>query len=111
MAQTITTQEPTNMVRMATGRYKDTGTVAEYTFSDLGFKPRYVRVINSASSGGSFEWIEGMADDSAIKRLAADGVQSLVTSNGITVTDRGFTLGVDTDINVSSEQISWVAMG
>lgn len=110
MAQTITTKLPGNTLRVATGRYLDTGTVAAYTFT-LGFKPRYVRVINSAATGGSFEWFEGMADASAIKRLAADGVQSLVTSNGITVSDTGFTLGLDTDINVTNEQVSFVAIG
>ena len=110
MTQTITQANPLVTSRIATGRYLDTGTVAAYTFT-LGFKPRYVRVINSAATGGSFEWFEGMADDSAIKRLAADGVQSLVTSNGITVSDTGFILGLDTDINVTSEQVSFVAIG
>lgn len=110
MTQTITQSNPLVTSRIATGRYLDTGTVAAYTFT-LGFKPRYVRVINSAATGGSFEWFEGMANDSAIKRKAADGVESLVTSNGITVSDNGFTLGLDTDINVTSEQVSFVAIG
>ena len=109
MAQTITTKSPRALAQIATGRYLDTGTVAAYKFT-LGFKPRYVRVINSAATGGSFEWFEGMADASAVKRLAADGVQSLVSSNGITVAEDGFTLGLDTDINVTSEQVSFVAM-
>lgn len=110
MAQTITTEYPQNVMRIATGEYLDTGTVAAYTFT-CGFKPRYVRVINSAATGGSFEWFEGMADASAIKRLAADGVQSLVETNGITVSNTGFTLGLDTDINVTSEQVQWIAIG
>ena len=111
MAQTITTKAPENMVRMATGRYLDTGTVAAYTFSDLGFKPRYVRVWNEAGTGGTMEWVEGMTAANGVKRLAADGVQSLVTEKGITVSSRGFIFGLDTDINVTSEQVSFVALG
>lgn len=94
---------------MATGRYLDTGTVAAYTFSDLGFKPRYVRVINN-TSGDEECWIEGMTAAHAFKRIAA-GTGAAITSLGITVTERGFTFGLDTDMNVSSEQVSWVALG
>lgn len=110
MAQTITTQEPTNVLRMATGRYLDTGTVAAYTFSDLGFKPRYVKVQNLAATGATLEWFEGMADASAVKRVTA-GDMTVITSLGITVTERGFTFGLDTDTNVTSEQVSWYALG
>lgn len=109
MAQTITTKIPTALLRMATGTYLDTGTVAAYQYTDLGFKPRYVKVINE-TSGDTIEWIEGMADAEGYKRVAA-GTGALVTSNGITVGERGFTLGLDTDINVTSEQVSWVAFG
>lgn len=108
MAQTITTKKPGVLAQVATGRYLDTGTVAAYTFT-LGFKPRYVKVVNLASSSASFEWFEGMADASAWKTTTS-GAGSLVTSNGITVSDTGFTLGLDTDVNVSNEQISWLAI-
>jgi len=109
MAQTIATKIPLNLLRMATGTYLDTGTVAAYEYSDLGFKPRYVRVLNE-TSGDQIEWIEGMADAEGFKRIAA-GTGAIVTSNGITVSARGFTLGLDTDINVTSEQCSWIAFG
>ena len=110
MAQTITTKAPLNTVRMATGRDRDTGTVAAYTFSDLGFKPRYVKVQNLAATGATIEWYEGMADASAWKSVVA-GDGSLITTLGITVTSRGFTFGLDTDANVTSEQVSWLALG
>ena len=110
MTQTITTKAPEGLLRMATGRYLDTGSVAAYEFDDLGFKPRYVKVINLAASSSSFEWVEGMADASAWK-TAVDGTAAIVTTNGITVGARGFTLGLDTDVNVASEQISWIALG
>lgn len=109
MAQTIVQKTPENMVRMATGTYLDTGTVAAYNFDDLGFQPRYVRVINT-SSGDEECWIEGMTAAHAYKRVAA-GTGAATTSNGITVNSRGFTLGLDTDINVTSEQVYFVALG
>jgi len=110
MAQTITTKTPLNVLRMATGRYLDTGTVAAYAF-ECGFKPRYVEVINLAATSCSFKWIEGMADASAWKIYSVTTESTLVTSNGITPSANGFTLGLDTDVNVTSQQISWVALG
>lgn len=108
MTQTITTKVPRAMAQVATGRYLDTGTVAAYQFT-LGFKPRYVKVVNLAATGGSLEWFEGMADASAFKRDTA-GDMTVITTLGITVDARGFTLGLDTDINVTSEQVSWLAL-
>jgi len=109
MAQTITTKTPTTLLRMATGTYYDTGTVAAYTFSDLGFKPRYVKVVNETDKT-QIEWQEGMADAEGIVTVA-NGTRTLVTSEGITVSDRGFIFGLDTDVNVMSKQCSWVAFG
>lgn len=109
MAQTIVTKQPLNTARIATGTYLDTGTVAAYTFADLGFKPRYIRVINK-TSGDEECWIEGMTAAHAVKRVAA-GTSAGITSLGLTVSDRGFTFGLDTDMNVSGEQVYWVAIG
>jgi hypothetical protein len=107
MVQTITTKSPRPLAQVATGRYLDTGTVAAYTFV-LGFKPRYVKVDNITSRDG-LEWFEGMADAHALKTVAA-GTRTAITSNGITPTEDGFTLGLDTDVNVTSEQVSFVAI-
>lgn len=108
MAQTAT-QTYSHVRNHVVGRFLDTGTVAATAFT-LGFKPRYVKVVN-VTSGDMFEYYEGMAAASACKTVGATGVRTLVTSNGITVSDSGFTLGLDTDVLVSSEQISWVAVG
>ena len=108
MAQTITTKAPSNTLRLATGRYLDTGTVAAYTFT-LGFKPRYVKVENVTDRNGE-EWYEGMADASAVKTVAA-GTKTLITTLGITPLSYGFTFGLDTDINVTSKQVSFIALG
>ena len=107
MAQTITTKSPKGFTQVATGRYLDTGTVAAYQFA-LGFKPRYVKVVN-LSGLASLEWFEGMSAANALKEVT-DGTKSKITSNGITVDENGFTLGLDTDVNVSGEQVSFIAM-
>jgi hypothetical protein len=93
----------------AVGRYIDTGTAAAFTIT-TGFKPRVVRVYD-VDSGDMLEWFEGMAAASARKTLGANGNVSLITTLGITVSEHGFTVGLDTDVNVTSEQISWVAEG
>src|SRR3990167_11476359 len=108
MAITSTqSKQPASVTNVAVGRYIDTGTVAAVTFT-IGFKPRWVRVLNEAASSSSFEWYEGMADASAIKRAVA-GDLTKVTTNGITVSESGFIIGLYTDVNVISEQLDWIA--
>lgn len=94
---------------MHVGRYIDTGTVAAFNIT-LGFQPRYVKVVN-VTSGDMIEWYEGMAAASACKTTGATGVRTLITTLGITVSASGFTVGLDLDVNVTSEQLSWIATG
>lgn len=56
------------------------------------------------------EWYEGMTAGHAVKTVAA-GTRSIITSLGITVSESGFVIGLDTDVNVINEQLSWVAEG
>lgn len=105
----ITESQSAHQVRnYAVGRFLDTGTVAA-TRITTGFRPRYVRVQN-ITSRDSMEWFEGMTAAHGLKTVAA-GTRTAVTSNGITVHDDGFTIGLDTDVLVTSEQISWIAVG
>jgi hypothetical protein len=100
---------PASVSNVAVGRYITTGTAAAITIT-TGFKPRYVRVTNLAATGSDAEWFEGMADASAMKRVTA-GDKTLITTLGITVSANGFVIGLDTDLNVTSEQLSWLAIG
>lgn len=110
MAITSTqSKNPASVANIAVGRYLDTGTVAAFTIT-TGFKPRYVKVQNVAATGATLEWYEGMAAASAWKSVVA-GDGSLITTLGITVSANGFTVGLDTDTVVTSEQISWLAIG
>lgn len=103
------TQSNSHIRNQAVGRYLDTGTVAAFDIV-TGFRPRYVKVVN-VDSGDMVEWYEGMAAASACKTTGATGVRTKITSNGITVSANGFTVGLDTDVHVTSEQLSWMAVG
>lgn len=92
----------------AVGRYLTDATAAAIVIN-IGFKPRYVKVQNLNASGyAAMEWYEGMAAASAVL-TGADGAISLITSLGITVSASGFTIGLQTDVNVINEQLSWKA--
>lgn len=108
MAVTQSSSLPDGVTRIATGRYLDTGTAAAIAIT-CGFQPKYVRVVNN-TSGDEICWFEGMTDAYGVKRVAA-GTQAATTSLGITPSARGFTIGLDLDINVTSEQLSWLALG
>lgn len=108
MAITSTQTNDAGPVQRAVGAYISTGTAAAFDIT-CGFKPRYVRIVNE-TSGDVIEWYEGMADSEGYKRVAA-GTGAMVTTHGIIPLDNGFTVGLDTDINVTSEQLSWIAMG
>lgn len=103
------TSQTTHQVRNYTvGRFHDDGTVAA-TKITTGFRPRYVLVVN-LDSRDQMEHFEGMTDGHGLKTVAA-GTRTVVTSNGITIADDGFTIGLDTDVLVSDEQLTWIAVG
>lgn len=89
--------------RCVTGLIQGTG--ASLAVTKVGFKPRYVRVVN-LDDPGALEHFEGMASAHGFKHV--DGTQTAITSLGITLTNTGFTLGADTDINVDGEQLAYV---
>ena len=107
---------PASSTNIATGRYLDTGTAAAFTIT-TGFKPRYVEVWNVTAAGTGLccvKWFEGMADASAIKmddQGTSEAGLTLITTLGITPVSYGFTVGLDTDLNVTSEQLSWICIG
>ena len=107
MATSTQSIQPAGVSNVAVGRYINGVTAAAFTIT-TGFKPRYVKVVNNIGSE-QLEWYEGMADASALKRLAITG--STAASLGITPTATGFTVGLDTDVNVIGEQLSWIAIG
>ena len=107
----VTSTQSEHQVRnMAVGRYISSSTAAAFKLT-TGFKPRYVKVQNLNASGyAAMEWYEGMADASAVL-TGIDGAISVITTLGITVAEDGFTVGLQDDVNVINEQLSWIAQG
>ena len=109
MAVTSTqSMHPGSVSNVAVGRYISDATAAAFVIT-VGFLPRIV-IVKNVTSGDSYEWYEGMAAASAYKRVTA-GDATIITTLGITVSSSGFTVGLDTDVNVINEQLSWVAIG
>lgn len=99
-----------SVVQVVVGRYLDTGTAAAFDIT-TGFKPLYVKVVNHNASGlVMIEWFHGMAAAAGVK-TAANGTRTELTTLGITQNANGFTVGLDTDLNVTNEQLSWLAIG
>lgn len=111
------------MQEIAVGTVAGTGAAINVS---LGFIPRYVKVYNNDDAGGlapKIEWWQGMAAASGVKTLKSvdNGVtgnasSSKVTTGGISEyagsasAPKGFTIGTDGDINVSAENIYYVAV-
>jgi hypothetical protein len=108
MAITESQNNGDGITRVATGAYITSSTAAAFNIS-CGFYPRYVCVKN-LTSGDQIEWFFGMTAAHGIKRVAA-GTATAITSLGITPLPTGFTVGLDTDINVINEQLHWIAQG
>ena len=104
------TQSDHQVRNVAVGRYHDDGTVGAFTIT-TGFRPRYVKVQNLDGSGGvTLERFEGMTAATGWLH-AIEGDQSLIATNGITVAESGFTVGINTDVVFTDEQLSWMAIG
>ena len=99
---------PGSVCNIGVGRYLTSDTAAAITIT-CGFQPRYVGVFN-VTSGDQYQWFEGMAAASALKQVTA-GTSSIITTLGVTVSSKGFIIGLDTDVNVINEQLSWIAIG
>ena len=90
---------------------KVVGTGAAISITGAGFKPQVVELINT--EGLCFlKHVAGMAAASGYKVLTGidattDTVSkhSLITSGGVTLTDRGCTIGTDSDVNVNGEDL------
>jgi hypothetical protein len=82
------------------------GTGATLTIeTKIGFRPRRVDLFNISADPAMAVHYEGMPAASVYKQKG--GTTSLTSSLGITLTDTGFTLGADTDLNVDGEQVAY----
>jgi len=78
---------------------------------NLGFKPKYVKVVVIDTTCAQTEWIQGMtaAKGVHLKVDAAAISFAELGADGITVSARGFTIG--TAAQVASKKYHWVALG
>lgn len=81
-----------------------------------GFKPSRVELHN-VTGLASLVWTKTMAAASGVKTITA-GTMSFITSNGVSHFTgtaggdaEGFTIGADTDVNVSAEVIHYTVYG
>ena len=112
------------MAHIEVGTFTAAATAVAMDIS-CGFHPSYVKVIN-VSDGDTMEWfraataLSGGGDAYGLKSLAGTAAQlklTPVTSNGITGsgdastdTFKGFTFGLDTDINIASKVYRYIAL-
>lgn len=97
----------------ARGRRAGTGAAIDL---ELGWVPDRVTVLNVTSATmEQLEWVEGMANASAVKTVTGTVARTKITTNGITplagstTQPAGFRIGADADVNVNGEQIVWEA--
>lgn len=81
------------------------GTGASLAVNKPGFKPSFVALFNADDPAFGF-YFNGMPDGYVAKHT--DSTTSYATSNGLTLSEDGFTIGADTDLNVSGEQLFYV---
>jgi len=108
MSVTSTQTHDGGPVKRAIGRYYDTDTAAAFNIY-CGFQPRYVRVVN-LTDRVSMEWFQGMTSATGVRKEAG-GTFTVVAALGITPLANGFTVGLDTKLNVHTKQLTWIAMG
>jgi hypothetical protein len=92
----------------------ETAVAKKFTMS---FRPQWVKVIN-VTSKVTLDWFDTMADASGYKiktgvDATADTVSlhTFITEKGITPAENGFTLGLDTDINATEDDVIHILAG
>jgi len=96
------------IARAVAGVYTGTGAALDMVGDKVGFKPKRVTIYRMTTAINKAEHVEGMADASFFK-TAADGTQTVVTTQGITLKAEGFGLGTDATINNSGDTYRFVA--
>jgi len=84
--------------RVVTGAYTGTGAALSIIGDKVGFKPRKLEIYRSTTAIDKAEHLEGMPAASFFK-TAANGVRTLVVVQGITLQEKGFSLGTDASVN------------
>jgi len=84
-----------------------TGTGSAITVT-IGFKPGVVFLHNETDEG-TLWWTNTLADGYGYRSIGSSGIESLISSNGVTPFQEGFIFGADSEMNDSSDEIHWIA--
>jgi hypothetical protein len=103
MATGTVTSRDAGITHLATGSITSDGTAITVT---LGFKPRWVKVVNSTDAI-IWEKIEGMAAANSVKTVTA-GTTTIDTGSAILINTDG-TITISSTAAGTSKAISWVA--
>jgi hypothetical protein len=93
-----------------TGSY--TGDGSNGVSVNLGFKPKYVKIINYTDADVVAEWIDGMPDASALLTIdsgAGTSDLSKITTAGITPTSLGFEIGTNASLIETNKVYYYIA--
>lgn len=95
------------MFKVVAGTVEGTGSAIAIT--SVGFKPVAVIVWNQDDPVLGF-WLYTMTDDH-LALLMDTPALTHETSGGITPGERGFSIGTNSDLNVSAQTLHWLAIG
>lgn len=87
-----------------TGSYIGTGALITVS---VGYRPKYVQIVN-VTDPAIVHHNDMLPDDSFVSQ--EDGATAYTTSNGVTLTDDGFTVGTDAQINTSGDLCHYLAI-
>lgn len=105
MATVNATSQASGVSNFASGSFTSDNTA---TVVNLGFKARWVKVVNTTDVI-VWEKIEGMAAANSVKTVTA-GTTTIDTGSAITINTDG-TITLSSTAVGSAKAISWVAMG
>lgn len=91
-------------VETAAGTFTGTGAAQTIT---CGFTPSRVELFNVTDGDSYAVWNAGMADGTA---CAIGAAAAAVTSQGVTPTARGFSVGTSTNVNENTKVFAWHAI-
>lgn len=91
MARTETTRPNDGLHRLVSGSILDDAATPDDAAVNVGFKPRYIRIVN-VTDRIEFEWFFGMDSGSSMKTVAA-GTRTLEAAEGPTIAADGMTVG------------------
>lgn len=97
------------VARTKAGSYYGTGAAKTLAEDIVGFKPKRLTIYRMSTDISMVEHVEGMAAASGLLTTGSTGVRTLVTTEMVTLTDTGFTLGTNAQVNGAADLFHFFA--